>query len=66
MFATIRRLMLCVAICSVFGVAVPMAAVRADEDYTTFWQDANSPSPPASQDYNTYWQEVQAQQAGQR
>jgi hypothetical protein len=52
------------------GVLAP-AAVRADDppnmqDYNTYWQVAEDPTPPdPGLDYNTYWQEVQAKQQWQ-
>ena len=67
MLQSIRRIVGCAALLTGLGIITP-AAVRAGDppnmqDYNTYWQVANSPTPPASNlDYNTYWAEVQAQQ----
>jgi hypothetical protein len=63
----IRRMLLCAALLTGFGVVTP-AAARADDppnlqDYNTYWQVAQDPTPPSpNQDYNAYWAQVQAQQ----
>ena len=67
---TIRRFVLCAVLLLGLGVVVP-AAARADDppnmqDYNTYWQVAEDPTPPnPSLDYNTYWAEVQAKQQWQ-
>jgi hypothetical protein len=65
MLRSICPLVCCVAVLSALAVITP-ASARADvdmSDYNTYWQVANSPTPPDSNlDYNTYWAEVQAQQ----
>ncbi len=66
MLKTIRRFVGCAALLAVFSVFTTAAAVRADDppnmqDYNTYWQVAQDPTPPdTSLDYNTYWAEVQA------
>jgi hypothetical protein len=70
MMKAMRRIVLCVALLTGLGIATP-AAVRADDppnmqDYNTYWQVAEDPSPPnPNLDYNTYWAEVQAKQEWQ-
>ena len=68
MLKFIRNVAGCAALLAVLGF-MPMAArARADDtpnmqDANTYWQVANSPTPPSpSLDANTYWAEVQAQQ----
>jgi len=67
MLKSLRRFVVCAALLALLGV-MPVAVARADdppnmEDYNTYWQVANDPTPPSPQlDYNTYWAEVQAQQ----
>jgi hypothetical protein len=65
MLKSIRRIVGCAAVLAVLAVITP-AVGRADVDMSdsnTYWQVANSPTPPDSNlDYNTYWAEVQAQQ----
>jgi hypothetical protein len=66
----IRRIVCCAALLTGLAVLTP-AAVRADDppdmqDYNTYWQVAEDPTPPdPSLDYNTYWAEVQAKQQWQ-
>ena len=68
MLNCIRRMMVCAALLGLLGAFTTATAVRADDppnmqDYNTYWQVANDPTPPStSLDYNTYWAEVQAQQ----
>jgi hypothetical protein len=65
--ASIRRFVACAALLAVLSAIEP-AAARADDppnlqDYNTYWQVAQDPTPPnPNQDYNTYWAQVQAQQ----
>src|SRR5262249_52921851 len=63
---TICRVVVCAALLAVLCLLRP-AAARADEpnmqDYNTWWQVAEDPTPPSTTlDSNTYWAEVQAKQ----
>jgi hypothetical protein len=65
MLKSIRRTLCAAAVLSTLGLITP-TVTRADVDMSdsnTYWQVANSPTPPdPGLDYNTYWAEVQAQQ----
>jgi hypothetical protein len=67
MFDHIRKILWGVVLTTGLALVLP-AVARADDppnmqDYNTYWQVAQSPTPPSpTLDYNTYWAEVQAQQ----
>jgi hypothetical protein len=71
MWKAIRRILLCAALLAGFGILAPTAAVRADDppnmqDYNTYWQVAEDPTPPdPNLDYKPYWAEMQAKQQWQ-
>lgn len=71
MFKSIRTMLCSTVIMAGLAGLMCTSAARADDppnmqDYNTFWQVAEDPTPPSpSVDYNTYWAEVQAKQIGQ-
>jgi hypothetical protein len=69
MLKAISRIAVCAALLAVLCLLRP-AAARAEEpnmqDYNTWWQVAEDPTPPSPNlDYHTYWAEVQAKQEWQ-
>jgi hypothetical protein len=66
MFALLRKLVCGAALTA--GLVFVGPAAQADDppnmqDYNTYWQVAQDPTPPSpSLDYNTYWAEVQAKE----